>query len=127
CAERKPVVFTSHDCSSFTGGCIYPFGCERYIRNCGQCPQLGRMEARLDFTTYRLEMNRSIAKQKGIQYVFPSRWLRELACRSASFARDTEVIPNAIALEPYKFRCKADARRELGLQQEQKIIIVAAH
>jgi len=72
-------------------------------------------------------MNRSVAEDKRIQHVFPSGWLRELACRSVRFARDAEVIPNAIFLEPYKFRCRADARRELGLQREQKIVIVAAH
>jgi len=106
---------------------MYPLGCDRYIRNCGKCPQLTRMEARVDFTAQRLEINRSTAKQKGIQFVFPSKWLRDLASHSLRFGRKPEVIPNGFSAEAYKFRGKLDARRELGLQEKEKIIIVAAH
>jgi len=127
CSKRKPVVFTAHDCSSFTGGCIYPLGCERYLQRCGKCPQLSRMGAQFDFTRWNLETNRSIAKAKGIQFVFPSKWLRDAAARSLSFSREAEVIPYGFASERYRFRPRLDARQELGLAQEQRIIMVAAH
>jgi len=127
CAKRKPVVFTAHDCSSFTGGCMYPLGCERYVRKCGRCPQLTRMETRVDFTAQRLEINRSTARRKEIQFVFPSKWLCDLASQSVSFGREPEVIPNGFAAEAYKFRDKWEARCELGLQEEQRIVVLAAH
>jgi glycosyltransferase involved in cell wall biosynthesis len=72
-------------------------------------------------------MNRSIARQKEIQFVFPSKWLCALAAKSVRFGRRPEVIPNGFAGEAYRFRDKWKARSELGLQEEQKIIIVAAH
>jgi glycosyltransferase involved in cell wall biosynthesis len=85
------------------------------------------MESRIDITPQRLGINRSTAKQKKIQFVFPSNWLRDLASQSLNFGREPAVIPNGFAPEIYKFRGKWDARRELGLQEEQKIVIVAAH
>jgi glycosyltransferase involved in cell wall biosynthesis len=127
CSKRKPVVFTAHDCSSFTGGCIYPLGCERYFRKCGKCPQLARMGARFDRTASNLARNRFIAKTREIQYVFPSNWLKESASRSLTFGRPAEVIPYGFASEPYKFRSRSNARRELGLAEDQRIVIVAAH
>ena len=127
CSKHSPVVFTAHDCSSFTGGCMYPLGCERYVRNCGSCPQLTRMDTGVDVTARRLGINRLIAKQKEIQFVFPSKWLRDSAVQSLSFGREPEVIPNGFAAEEYKFRDRVNARRELGLQEKQRIVVVGAH
>src|ERR1051325_9376715 len=87
CSKSKPVVFTAHDCSSFTGGCIYPSGCARYARDCGGCPQLRRIVARFDFTSCNLKINRTVARLKEVQYVFPSKWLLNEASRSLEFGR----------------------------------------
>ncbi len=38
-SQRKPI-FTIHDCSAFTGGCMYPMGCEKFTSHCHKCPQL---------------------------------------------------------------------------------------
>jgi glycosyltransferase involved in cell wall biosynthesis len=127
CAKIIPVVFTVHDCSAFTGGCMYPMGCERYLRTCGKCPQLQRMKTNVDFTAQRIDINRLVAKQKRIQFVFPSKWLRDVASNSLTFGRKPEVIANGFAGERYNFRNKLDARRAMGLAERQRIIIVAAH
>ena len=72
-SRHKPVVFTVHDCSAFTGGCVYPEGCENYKMQCGQCPQLGvwPMVTTFDHTGHMLELRRRAASQRNIQYVFP--------------------------------------------------------
>lgn len=51
-SRSKPVVWTMHDCSPVTGGCLYPMSCERYKLGCGSCPQLGTwpIDTRFDFT-----------------------------------------------------------------------------
>ncbi|MDF5731537.1 MAG: glycosyltransferase, partial [Rhizonema sp. PD38] len=33
-SRRKPTFFTVHDCSPFTGGCLYPMGCEKFTSHC---------------------------------------------------------------------------------------------
>ena len=37
---RRPIVWTLRDMWSFTGGCHYSAGCQRYQDACGACPQL---------------------------------------------------------------------------------------
>ena len=37
---RRPIVWTMRDMWTFTGGCHYTAGCERYRERCGCCPQL---------------------------------------------------------------------------------------
>ncbi|RME41657.1 MAG: hypothetical protein D6788_00775, partial [Planctomycetota bacterium] len=41
-ARKVPIVWTFHDFFPFTGGCAFPFACERWRERCGSCPQLGR-------------------------------------------------------------------------------------
>ncbi len=127
CARTKPVVFTAHDCSSFTGGCVYPGSCERYVGNCGECPQLSAMGAQCDFTNVNLMVNRLLAKTRHIHYVFPSAWLEGTAQRSLKFTESPTVIPNGFASDPYKFRCRSEARYALGLLLERPVVLVAAH
>ena len=38
---NRPIVWTMHDMWAFTGGCHYTEGCDRYLKSCGKCPQLG--------------------------------------------------------------------------------------
>ncbi len=127
CSLGKRVVFTAHDCSCFTGGCIYPLHCEGYLKSCGHCPQLPSLGARFDLTPVNIGINRWLARQELIQYVFPSKWLREKASRSLRFSRKVEVIPNGFSSVGYDFRSKIVARRELGIRDERKVILVAAH
>ena len=54
-AKQAPVVWTFHDCSPFTGGCIQPMDCVAYKdTRCGNCPQLGSwpLLTKIDHTPY---------------------------------------------------------------------------
>ena len=127
CSRKRPVIFTAHDCSCFTGGCIYPLKCEGFLKTCGMCPQLDSMGSRCDLTSAKLKMNRRIAKRAGVHYVFPSHWLRATASHSLEFGEEALVIPNGFSSDAYEFRPKTEARRELGIAGKQRIIVVAAH
>jgi glycosyltransferase involved in cell wall biosynthesis len=127
CARKRPVVFTAHDCSCFTGGCIYPLRCERFLKTCGHCPQLASLGARFDFTKTNIGINRRIAKNKAIQFVFPSNWLHEKASLSLQFARKAETIPNGFSPLEYEFRPRNESRQKLGIREDRKVVVVAAH
>ena len=43
---KQPLVWTLHDMWSFTGGCHYSNGCDRYQDSCGDCPQLNSQRSR---------------------------------------------------------------------------------
>ncbi|HWT06148.1 MAG TPA: hypothetical protein VN224_10360, partial [Xanthomonadales bacterium] len=51
--ETKAVVWTLHDLEPLTGGCHFPAGCERYVDDCADCPQLVRDPFRITATTLR--------------------------------------------------------------------------
>jgi hypothetical protein len=126
CARRKPVVLRAR--LFLVYGWMYVSLRMRTIRSEVRKVSAANADGiTCGFDSTRLEMNRSIAKQKEIQFVFPSKWLCDLAVTSVRFGRQAEVIPNGFAGEAYRFRDKWKARSELGLQEEQKIIIVAAH
>ena len=38
----KPIVWTLHDMWTFTGGCHYSRGCERFLSHCRYCPYLAK-------------------------------------------------------------------------------------
>ena len=127
CSARKPAVFTAHDCSCFTGGCIYPLQCEGFLNKCGDCPQLNSMGASFDFTSFNIRINRWLAVKNNIQYIFPSKWLLEIASKSLHFGKIAKVIPNGFVSEKYEFCSKTEARRKLGICSEKKVVLVAAH
>lgn len=127
CSRKKAVIFTAHDCSCFTGGCIYPLGCERYQKKCGRCPQLSSLRFQVDFTQTKLVINRRLAEERNIHFIFPSQWLFETSLKSLMFANSPKIIPYGFSSKKYGFQTRHDARRELGIRDAQRVIIVAAH
>ncbi len=58
-AALVPTVWTFHGCSPFTGGCLYPMDCARFVRGCGACPQLGEWPlGRFDATATSARLKR---------------------------------------------------------------------
>lgn len=126
-AKIVPVVWTMHDYSPFTGGCVYPLQCSRYKNNCGNCPQMDRwpLRAKFDFTRANLRLKRWIHK-KGIQFVSPSEFLKNEAV-SAGLERDNiSVIPNSVDTLVYTPLDKSTCRNELYLDQKKFTILLLA-
>ena len=127
-ARRRPVVWTFHDCSPFTGGCLYPLGCERFKTRCGGCPQLGRwpLEGRWDFTGWMQDVKRRTAKDDLFVAVAPSRWMADEAMSSGMFARRPVVIPNGVDLELFRPHDKALVRQLLALPTDAFLVLLSA-
>jgi glycosyltransferase involved in cell wall biosynthesis len=118
-------VWTFHDCSPFTGGCLYPMGCEKFESGCHHCPQLGqwplqggmhpRLKLRLDFTGFVQGAKRAIAQRRAFTPVVPSQWMADEAMKSGMFAERPRVIPNWVDLETFQPLPKASIREGLRL------------
>ena len=76
----KNVVWTLHDASILTGGCLQPAGCKSFCNGCGNCPQLGKwpLTTTIDLTKWILKFRRVCLKFCRAKYVVPSIWLKEL-------------------------------------------------
>jgi glycosyltransferase involved in cell wall biosynthesis len=97
-SKKKPVVWTLHDMSPVTAGCIQPFSCRRYISNCYDCPQGGKnkwpmsFKRKYDKTGFVQRKRVKDINNSNINLVSPSLWLHDIAKNHIS--RDIAVIPN---------------------------------
>ncbi len=103
----KPVVWTLHDCWSFTGHCAYFdfVQCNKWKTGCAHCPQyrnsypyaLFKDGSQVNFAR-KGEAFRGV---KGLTIVTPSKWLGELVKESYLKDYPVKVIPNGIDLEKF--------------------------
>jgi len=128
-ARRRPTFFTVHDCSAFTGGCLYPMECEKFTSYCHQCPQLEQntwKERIRDRTREIQAIKRYITKKFDIHYIFPSNWIAEQAKLALEFKVAPIVIPNGIDLLPFVFKNKPETKASFGIAENRKVIVISA-
>ncbi|OUL26017.1 glycosyl transferase group 1 [Nostoc sp. RF31YmG] len=129
-SQSKPTFFTVHDCSAFTGGCLYPMGCEKFTRNCHNCPQLphgGWKNELRDRTREVQAIKRWVAEQFNIRYIFPSHWMLQQAEQALKFRVLPIVIPNGLDLKPFPAVKREEAKISLGIPENRKVAVMAAH
>lgn len=127
-AKRKPVIWTFHDCSPFTGGCIAPMDCNALYSGCKHCPQLDKLPlgTSIDLTGYMQRYKLNLLNQLPVIPIMPSRWLAEQAKRVVKFKVDPIIIPNYVDLDIYKPLDKNSVRRILGLPLDRFIVLLSA-
>ena len=112
----KPVVWTLHDENPFTGGCHYTAGCEGFLSNCEQCPQLPEKLGRLPQLVL---LAKKSCWQKNLTIITPSRWLAGRAQSSALFRHvRIEVIPNSLETDIFHPADKHEAKQRLDIDTD---------
>ena len=128
-ARRAPLVWTFHDMNCFTGGCHYDEHCGRFTVGCGLCPQLGsRKENDLSRHVFARKQ-RALARipAQRLIIVCPSEWMASEVSRSALFQRFQRVtIPYGIDTAVFRPIARRQARAELGLPADAKILLFVA-
>lgn len=103
----KPVVWTLHDCWSFTGHCAYfdYVECDKWKRGCENCPQYRNT---YPYALFKDASRENYARKKaafsgvkGLTIVTPSGWLKDLVRQSYLQEYPVKVIPNGIDLERF--------------------------
>ncbi len=98
-ASIAPVVWTIHDCSPFTGGCIYPLSCTKYINNnCSNCPQLKDwpLSTRFDHTGYMQSLKIDLINNHISKIICPSQWIAQLAISAGVSKHLITIIYNSV-------------------------------
>lgn len=103
---KKPVVWTLHDCWSFTGHCSHfsVAGCDKWQTGCHHCPEKGRYPSSLLLDRSRENYKRKKAAFTGVAdltLVTPSQWLAKLTRNSFLKAYPVQVIHNGIDLSVF--------------------------
>lgn len=104
---NKPVVWTLHDCWSFTGHCSHfdYIGCDKWKTGCFNCPQ--KHEYPKSILVDNSEWNHSKKKEvftgvNNMTIVTPSNWLADLVKESFLEEYQVKVIHNGIDLGLFK-------------------------
>ena len=132
---KKPTFMTVHDCSAFTGGCLYPLDCQQYKTHCHSCPQLplnsDTGKPIPDRTRSLQTIKRQVAKHCSVRYLFPSAWM----ARQASFVFENKVppavVPNGLDLSLYHRMVnkvsKHAAKTQLEIDSNRPTVTISAH
>jgi glycosyltransferase involved in cell wall biosynthesis len=121
----KPVVWTLHDQWAFTGGCHYSAGCEKYQKDCVECPQLGDDPFNLPAAVLKDKLE--LFKNADLTIVTPSHWMASCARKSRLFeGLRIEVIPNSLETTIYTPLPKPQAREEIGISPQAITMLFGA-
>lgn len=124
----KKIIWTLHDCWSFTGHCSYftLVKCEQWQTHCSYCPQK-KFYPKAYFShaerNFRLKKN-TFCGVPNLTVVTPSKWLAGLVKQSFFKDYPVEVINNGIDLTVFK-PTESDFREKYGLSDKKIILGVA--
>lgn len=126
---NKPVVWTLHDCWSFTGHCSHfdLIGCNKWQTGCFDCPQKKSYPSSILIDNSR--NNYRIKKElftglNNLTIVTPSEWLANLVMKSFLKEYPIKVINNGIDLEIFK-PTKSNFREIYNIKNKFVILGVA--
>lgn len=124
-----PVVWTLHDCWSFTGHCTYfSFAkCDRWMTECHHCPQKTTYPASHGLDASRSNYHRKHAAFTGVRdlsLTSPSRWLAELVKQSYLSEYPVEVVRNEIDRSLFRYT-PSNVRSKYGIGSNYLILFVA--
>jgi len=123
-----PVVWTLHDAWPLTGRCGYFLDCDRWKSGCGRCPYLREYpKTYFDSSAWMWSRKRKLLGEVWRPVIVtPSRWLADLVAEACDGRLRIEVIPNGIDTTVFRPADRLQARKELGLLEDGKIILFAA-
>lgn len=128
--SNKPVIWTLHDCWSFTGHCAYfdYVGCDKWTSGCQNCPQKNSYPASLFIDNSSKNFKRKQEIFSGVPnltIVTPSKWLANLVKSSFLSEYRVEVIHNGIDLNVFK-PTPSDFKEKYDLTDKKILLGVAA-
>lgn len=126
-SNRIPVIWTMHDCSPFTGGCLYPMNCEAYKSTCNNCPQKNNwlLSGKFDLAFIYLKIKSKLHK-KNINLISPSKWLADFSTKNTIIKKTPTIIPNGVDINIYKFLNKQDSKEKLNIPKDRFTILLAS-
>lgn len=124
----KKIIWTLHDCWSFTGHSAYcdAINCEKWKDGCYQCPQIQEYpKALMDFSKLNWKKKRALFTNiPNMTIVTPSHWLEENVKKSFLKEYSVEVIHNGI--DTSQFYPMENDFREIYKLENKYILLGAA-
>lgn len=126
----KPIVWTLHDCWSFTGHCAYftASGCDKWKTGCNNCPSKKEYPQSLLCDSSEKNYNEKKELFTGIPdliLVTPSVWLKNLVENSFFKEYPVKVINNGINTDVFR-STEGGFRRRYGIENKRIYLGVAS-
>lgn len=131
-AAQIPVVWTFHDCWSFTGHCSYfdAFNCSKWQTHCNHCPNIKGYPSShgLDQSSRNFDDKQRIFNGlKSLQIVTPSQWLAMHVKHSFLSNYPVRVIHNGVDLNVFAgTELSRNVRTKYSLSSNRIILGVAS-
>lgn len=128
--SKKPVVWTLHDCWTFTGHCSHfdYLGCNKWRINCEDCPQKRAYPSSMiyDNSLYNYNKKKELfTSLDNLTIITPSDWLGNLVKQSFLREYPVKVINNGIDLEVFK-PAEGNFRNKYHLEDKFIVLGVAS-
>ena len=126
----KPIMWTLHDCWSFTGHCAH-FSykkCMKWKTACEDCPEKKSYPQSILCDRSKknfLKKRKCFTSQQNMEIVVPSVWLQNLVSQSFLNKYPITVIPTGIDLA--KFNYTAKLSKYLNTVKEKRIVLGVAN
>lgn len=123
---EKPIVWTMHDMTGFTGLCSYADNCTNFKESCGNCPYLKRAKPN-DLSYQNFKKKEQIYKNLNLHIVTCSQWLADIA-KESTLLRNFPIrhIPNPIDIQRFKVLEKKALRQQYQIPIDKKVILFGA-
>ncbi len=124
--ELKPSVWSIHDPWAFTGHCIYPRSCDKWLTGCEGCPALGVPYPMLEDRAGQMwRVKRDVYARTDAEIIVASEHMLDMARRCPLTSQFDRVhrIPYGIAADGYLRESeRAESRRRLGIPADDLVI-----
>lgn len=128
---NKPIVWTIHDCWSFTGHCSYysNLKCDKWKTECRECPSKNEFPKKLFFdrsnTQYKIKKS-LFTNLENVQLITPSTWLAKEVSISFLNKFPVKSIPNGINCNLYKYT-NSNFKIQHAIENKKILLGVAAN
>ncbi|WP_294285695.1 glycosyltransferase [uncultured Chryseobacterium sp.] len=127
--SRAKIVWTFHDCWSFTGHCAYYdlAGCDKWQTECEKCPQLGEYpKSFVDRSKENyIDKKQLFTSVQNMTIVPVSNWLKEEVKKSFLKKYDVRTIHNGVDVEQFSYR-KNNVKKDYGIEDRFLILGIAS-
>lgn len=115
--KNKPSIMTLHDPWNLTGHCSYPRTCDRWLKGCGDCPDLDVIQSMKKDNTHGMwQFKKDIFAKSELDIIVASKWMLDLVQASPIFSHfKHHLIPFGIDLEKFRPGNTEEAQNKLGV------------
>ncbi|MDR3156995.1 MAG: glycosyltransferase [Lactobacillales bacterium] len=120
------TVFTLHSEQHYTGKCGNSLDCDRWMRECGNCPYKKKWPKScfFDFTKHMfLRKKEAMIGFENIIIVTPSQWLANKVKLSFLKDKKIKVVPNGIDVDAFCHSNVNKLRNSLKIHKDEKLLL----